>query len=112
MADPTEYAAMNEYNNHLKRSNPPRNISPEVMGQQKAMIFNAALTGGLCVNAELAGWDSYSKDKKTILISSIEDINDLRYLLNRENNNDILAIIIGKKRELEVIAQAAGVAVK
>lgn len=108
----TEGGGMNEYILEQRKQMGPRNISPEVMGQHKAMVFNAIMTGGFSSNPDLAGWDGYPTEKKKLLISAFDSIDDVRYILNRENDNDILAAALSKKKELEVVAKAAGVVPK
>ena len=110
--EPTEYAASIEYQNHIRKSMGPKNISPEVMGQHKAMVFNAVMTGGFSINPELAGWDGYSDDKKKLIISGFDQMDDIRYILNREDNNDILSCAIRKKMEIEQAAKAAAMPVR
>lgn len=114
MADPvpTEYAASIEYQNHIRKSMGPKNISPEVMGQHKAMVFNAVMTGGFSINPELAAWDGYSNEKKKLIIGGLDQMDDIRYILNREDDNDILAYVITKKAELQMLAKSAAMPVK
>ena len=109
---PTEGGGMTEYHAFQRSQMAPRNISPEVMGKHKAMVFNAVMREGFSMNAELAGWDSYDLPKKQLLISSIDSLDDIRYVINRENDNDVLGLALAKKRELETIAQMAGVPAK
>jgi hypothetical protein len=101
-----------EYHKWQKEQMAPRNISPEVMGKHKAMVFNAVMTGGFAVNTELAGWDGYTPDKKKLLISGFDDMADVKYILNVENDNEILAYALAKKREIETVAAMAAVPVK
>jgi hypothetical protein len=104
----TEGGGMNEYLIEQRKQMGPRNISPEVMGQHKAQVFNAILKGGFSTNPELAGWAAYSNDKKKLLVSAFESIDDIFWVLNHENDNGVLEYAIAKKRELEIVAQAAG----
>ena len=108
----TEGGGMTEYIQEQRKNMAPRNISPEVMGQHKAMVFNAIMTGGFTANPELAGWDSYPTEKKKLMISAFDSIDDVRYILNRENDNDVLAACLSKKKELEIVAHAAGIVPK
>jgi len=109
---PTEGGGMTEYHAFQRSQMAPRNISPEVMGKHKAMVFNAVMREGFSMNAELAGWESYTPEKKQLLISGLDSLDDIRYVLNRENDNDVLAFAIAKKRELETLAQMAELPVK
>jgi len=109
---PTEGGGPSEYNREMRKQMGPKNISPEVMGRHKAQVFNAVMTGGFSINAELAGWDAYSTDKKRLILDDITDMDDLRYLLNREQDNDMLALVLARKREVETIAKMAAMPVK
>jgi len=101
-----------EYHKWQKEQMVPRNISPAIMGQQKAMAFNAVLAGGFSVNPELMGWDTYPADKKKLLISNSDDMADLKYILHIENDNEICAYVLARRRELETVAAMAAVPVK
>jgi hypothetical protein len=109
---PTEGGGTVEYNRLIKKDMTPRNISPELMNKHKAMIWKTAMVGGFSANPELAGWDKYTVDKKKLLISGLDNLDDVRYVLNVEENNDVLAVVLGKKRELETVALMAAVPVK
>lgn len=110
--EPTEGGGTVQYHNLMKSQMGPRNISPEVMGQHKAMVFNAIMKGGFSINPELNGWDGYSVEKKKLLISGFDSIDDVRYILNRENDNDVLAVALAKKREIETISVMAALPLK
>jgi hypothetical protein len=110
--EPTEGGGTMAYHAEMKKQMAPRNISPEVMGQYKAQVFNAVMMGGFSKNTELAAWSGYSNDKKRLLISDINDLDDIRFILNREDDNEILAITLAKKREIEVLEAAANTPLK
>ena len=109
---PVEGGGMNEYHLFQRKQMAPRNISPEAMGQVKAQVYGAIMREGFSMNAELAGWDSYSPDKKILILSGMTSVDDVRFVINREEDNDILVSAIAKKRELETVAQLAGVPLK
>lgn len=100
------------YNEEMKKEITPRNISPELMNKHKAMIWKTAMVGGFSTNPELSGWDKYSVEKKKLLVSGLDNLDDVRYVLNIEEDNDVLEVVLGKKRELETIARMAVVPVK
>ena len=83
---PHEGGGTVEYNNLTKKEMVPRNISPELMNKHKAMIWKTAMAPGFSGNAELAGWDTYTADKKKLLISGLDTLDDVRYVLNIEQH--------------------------
>jgi hypothetical protein len=108
----TEGGGMNQYLIEQRKLMGPRNTSPEVMGRYKAQVFGAIMSGGFSDDAELLAWDTYSNDKKKLLVSAFEKLDQVRFVLTRESDNDVLAYALAKKRELEILAEAAGQAPK
>ena len=109
---PTEGGGSVEYNKEMKAQMVPRNISPELMNKHKAMVFRTVMTGGFSINPELAGWSGYTVEKKKLLVSGLDDLDDVRFVINQENDNEILAACIRRKEELETVAKMAIVPVK
>ena len=99
----TEYDALGTYNDHTREQMGPRNISPEVMGQFKAQAFNAIMGGALTINKDLAAWTTFSKPKKIEIVTRTESLENIRYMMTHEDDNDVLKAILLKKRELEMI---------
>lgn len=109
---PTEGGGSVEYNNLMKKEMTPRNISPEMMNKHKAMIWRTALAEGFSANPELAGWSGYSGEKKKLLISELDSLDDIRYVINIEDDNDVLTFAVIRKRELETVARMAAAPLK
>jgi hypothetical protein len=103
----TEYDALGTYNEHTRSQMGPRNISPEKMGRVKAMMYNAAMSGGFGVEEHLLDWELFPNEKKMAIISQTEKLTDIRYMLAHEIDDAILTAIIRKKREIDIIAQTA-----
>ena len=104
---PTEGGGPNEYNLEMKKQMGPKNISPSIMAKHKAMAFKAVMAEGFCTNLELGGWAGYTDEKKKLLISSIEEMDDIRYILNVEDDDEVLSLALAKKRELGTLAKMA-----
>jgi hypothetical protein len=103
----TEYDALGTYNDHVRSQMGPRNISPAKMGKVKAMMFNAAMSGGLGIEEHLMDWELFEKDKKLAIISQTEKLADIRYMLAHEFDTEILNTIVRKKVEIDLISQGS-----
>ncbi len=105
---PTGYAASDEYQKEIRKNAGPRNVPPHIMAQMRGAAFSsiaalrpeqAASEAGF--NQKVALWNTNGKDKRLEMVTEIDNIEELRAAMIMEEDNDVLELMVSKKRVLE-----------
>lgn len=107
MAKPDSYDAQSEYMRSIKESQGPRNVPAAVMSRLRAASIQQLSSPQDSMNlsglsGSLLQWDSFTKLEKIEKIAEL-NMGEVRALLSNENDNELLGIMLARKKELEGI---------
>lgn len=107
---PQIYDAQAEYMEDVRKNAGPRNVPAHLMSRIRAANLGALQAGisspeDAAIMATLSGnllqWDSCSKLEKIEKVAMLE-LGEVRALLANENDNEVLLILLNRKKEIEL----------